>query len=69
MQEIHIAGTGVWYPEDVITNDEIVSSYNAYVDNFNESNKDSITSGDIIALEHSSVCLLYTSALPTICSV
>ena len=24
MQEIHIAGTGVWYPEDVITNDEIV---------------------------------------------
>ena len=55
MQEIHIAGTGVWYPEDVITNDEIVSSYNAYVDNFNESNKDSITSGDIIALEHSSV--------------
>ena len=55
MQEIHIAGTGVWYPEDVITNDEIVSSYNAYVDNFNESNKDSIASGDIIALEHSSV--------------
>ena len=55
MQEIHIAGTGVWYPEDVITNDEIVSSYNAYVDNFNESNKDSITNGDIIALEHSSV--------------
>ena len=55
MQEIHIAGTGVWYPEDVITNDEIVFSYNAYVDNFNESNKDSIASGDVIALEHSSV--------------
>ena len=25
MEEIHIAGTGIWYPEDVITNDEIVS--------------------------------------------
>ena len=55
MEEIHIAGTGIWYPEDTISNDEIVSSYNAYVDNFNESNKNSIASGDIVALEHSSV--------------
>ena len=29
--------------------------YNAYVDNFNESNKNSIACGDIVALEHSSV--------------
>ena len=36
MEEIHIAGTGIWYPEDVITNDEIVSSFNAYVDDFND---------------------------------
>ena len=55
MEEIHIAGTGIWYPEDTISNDEIVSSYNAYVDNFNESNKNSIACGDIVALEHSSV--------------
>ena len=49
MEEIHIAGTGIWYPEDVITNDEIVISFNKYVDNFNEVNKD---------------CLLYTSPSP-----
>jgi beta-ketodecanoyl-[acyl-carrier-protein] synthase len=40
MDEIHIAGTGIWYPDDVITNDEIVFSYNKYVDNYNEKNKD-----------------------------
>ena len=55
MEEIHIAGTGIWYPEDVITNDEIVISFNKYVDNFNEVNKDSISSGIFNKLEHSSV--------------
>ena len=53
--EIHIAGTGVWYPEDIITNDEIVNSYNNYVDIFNQENKDSISNGKINPLEHSSV--------------
>jgi len=53
--EIHIAGTGVWYPEDIITNDEIVNSYNNYVDIYNQENKDSISNGKINPLEHSSV--------------
>ena len=39
MHDIHIAGTGVWHPEDMITNDEIVESYNSYVDSFNQNNK------------------------------
>ena len=34
MQDIYIAGTGIWYPEDIITNDEIVSSFNSYVDKY-----------------------------------
>jgi len=55
MQEIHIAGTGIWYPEDVITNDEIVKSFNSYVDNFNTSNKESIASGELSSLDYSSV--------------
>ena len=50
MNDIHIAGTGIWFPDEVITNDEIVSSFNSYVDNFNEENKNS--------------CLLYTSPSP-----
>ena len=54
MEEIHIAGTGIWYPEDVITNDEIVSSFNAYVDDFNDKNKEAIDSGNTEQLDHSS---------------
>ena len=29
MIDVHIAGTGIWFPEDIITNDEIVSSFNS----------------------------------------
>ena len=54
MEEIHIAGSGIWFPEDVITNDEIVASFNSYVDAYNNSNKEKITSGELIPLEHSS---------------
>ena len=39
MHNIHIAGTGIWYPDNMITNDELVHSYNSYVDQFNEKNK------------------------------
>ena len=42
MSDVHIAGTGIWFPEDIITNDEIVSSFNSYVDNFNNHNKNDI---------------------------
>ena len=45
MHDIHIAGTGVWHPEDMITNDEIVESYNSYVDSFNQNNKTEIDNG------------------------
>ena len=42
MDNIHIAGTGIWHPEEMITNDEIVESYNSYVDNFNYKNANEI---------------------------
>ena len=33
MQNIYITGTGFWIPEDgLTTNDEVVNSYNTYVD-------------------------------------
>ena len=54
MKDIHIAGTGIWYPEDTISNDEIVLSFNSYVDNFNTTNKDRIDNGEIEKLEYSS---------------
>ena len=54
MQDIYIAGTGIWYPEDIITNDEIVSSFNSYVDKFNDMNQEMINAGTLEPLAHSS---------------
>ena len=54
MDNIHIAGTGIWHPEEMITNDEIVESYNSYVDNFNYKNANEIDNGNMVAMEHSS---------------
>ena len=44
--QIHIAGTGIWYPEETINNEEIVSSFNSYVDHFNSTNKNKIENGE-----------------------
>ena len=52
--QIHIAGTGIWYPEETINNKEIVSSFNSYVDHFNNTNKDKIESGQLEKLDYSS---------------
>jgi len=54
MSEIYIAGTGIWYPDDSISNDEIVESFNAYVDSFNDANKDAINNNKVSKLEYSS---------------
>tara|TARA_B100000029_G_scaffold516236_1_gene627874 strand:+ start:25873 stop:26985 length:1113 start_codon:yes stop_codon:yes gene_type:complete len=54
MDNIYISGTGLWKPESSITNEEIVKSFNAYVDNFNNINKDAIDKGDLDPLIHSS---------------
>ena len=55
MHNIHIAGTGIWHPEQKVSNEEIVNSYNSYVDNYNSVNEDSIKDGSVAAMEHSSV--------------
>lgn len=34
-----ISGVGVWYFKDSVMNEELVDSYNVYVDVFNEDNK------------------------------
>jgi len=45
--EIVISASGVWTPPYVITNDELVDSYNRYAEKFNSENKDTIESGQI----------------------
>ncbi|AMJ99412.1 3-oxoacyl-ACP synthase [Alteromonas macleodii] len=53
-QQVVISGVGVWHPKDSITNEELVDSYNAYVDAFNEENKAQIELGDVAAMPYSS---------------
>ena len=53
-QQIVISGVGVWHPQESISNHELVDSYNAYVDAFNDANKDKIESGEVVAKPYSS---------------
>lgn len=50
-----ISATGLFTPENSISNEELVASYNAYADKFNAEHKDAIAAGDVAALDHSSV--------------
>ena len=49
-----ISGTGLFTPEELITNEELVQSFNEYVAKYNEDNKDLIASADLEALVPSS---------------
>jgi len=55
MGKIVISGTGLFTPSESISNEELVASFNAHVDQFNNDNADSITAGKTQALQHSSV--------------
>ena len=54
MQDIYISGTGVWTPPHTVSNEELVKSFNSYVELYNAENADDIESGTIDALEPSS---------------
>ncbi|MBO9411098.1 MULTISPECIES: beta-ketoacyl-ACP synthase III [unclassified Ruegeria] len=49
-----ITGTGVFTPDNVITNAELVAAFNAYADKVNAKNADAIASGEVEPLQHSS---------------
>ena len=50
-----ISATGLFTPEESISNAELVESFNSYVDLFNRENAAEIAGGEIEALQHSSV--------------
>lgn len=54
MTDIVISGTGLYTPPNSITNEELVSSYNAYARNFNQEHKAEIDAGHRGALDESS---------------
>lgn len=54
MQTIVISGTGLYAPPAVISNDELVAAFNAFVDGENAKHADAIARGERKALERSS---------------
>ncbi len=42
-----ISGSGLWKPEEFVTNEELVEAYNAYASRFNEENAEAIAAGDV----------------------
>ena len=55
MKNVVITGTGLYRPPHIITNAELVQSYNAYADLQNERHAVAIAAGDMPALVHSNV--------------
>ena len=53
MVRVQISGTGLFTPKESISNEELVSSFNKFVDEYNDSNKESIQKGEVTALEKS----------------
>ena len=51
---IYITATGLYTPPHSISNQELVTAFNQYVDNYNAKNAQAIESGEKQALEHSS---------------
>ncbi len=45
MQKVVLSGSGLFTPEHVITNEELVNAYNAYADFFNHNNQNDIDKG------------------------
>jgi beta-ketodecanoyl-[acyl-carrier-protein] synthase len=55
MKQAVISGTGLYRPDQVITNAELVQAFNAYADLQNTKNADRIAAGELPAMVHSSV--------------
>ena len=53
MARVQISGTGLFTPKESISNEELVSSFNKFVDEYNETNKERIQKGEVSALEKS----------------
>ncbi len=54
MVDVVISGTGLYVPEDKITNEELVIAYNQHADQFNTEHKADIDAGLMPAKQHSS---------------
>ena len=62
MERIVISGTGVFTPEESITNEELVEAYNKYAENYNLTNKNKIEHGELVALELSNEEFIFNAS-------
>ena len=58
MTKVHITGTGLFTPEESVSNEELVTAFNAYVENFNTEHAADIEAGRVEALAASSVAFI-----------
>jgi beta-ketodecanoyl-[acyl-carrier-protein] synthase len=54
MTDIVISGTGLYTPAESISNEELVASFNTYVEHYNAANADAIAAGELVPLQPSS---------------
>ncbi|PIB24147.1 beta-ketoacyl-ACP synthase III [Amylibacter kogurei] len=57
-----ITGTGVFTPENTITNDELVACFNTYAEKFNADNADQIASGEIAEMPMSNAEFIFNAS-------
>jgi len=62
MYQPSISGTGVFTPDQTITNDELVEAFNAFADLTNAQNADAIAAGTMDAIEHSSTDFIFKAS-------
>ncbi len=62
MADVFISGSGVFTPPHVITNDELVASFNAYVDLYNAEHADAIAAGEMEAKAPSSSDFIFAAS-------
>jgi len=58
MTKVQISGTGLFTPEESVSNEELVTAFNAYVENFNAEHAADIEAGRVEALAASSVAFI-----------
>ncbi|CAD7845366.1 MAG: 3-oxoacyl-[acyl-carrier-protein] synthase, KASIII (EC 2.3.1.180) [Olavius algarvensis Delta 4 endosymbiont] len=56
--DILISGTGLYTPPESISNDELVASFNTFVDSYNATHRKTIEAGQREPLQHSSVAFI-----------
>jgi beta-ketodecanoyl-[acyl-carrier-protein] synthase len=54
VSQVYLTGTGLFTPSESVSNDELVDSFNAFVENFNAEHADAIAAGEVEALTPSS---------------